>query len=242
MRLSCSFPKQATPKILSSSPGFALLFFTFLATLTLVVHLTCSLAYPAQVTLAWDAAADPGVTGYKLHIGPASGNYTQSIDVGNVTTYIVSDLSGGSTYYFATTSLDATGNESGYSNEISTTLPVLYSITATSDSNGTITPLGNPPVSQASSGSTIILSVTVNRGTSQSFTITPNAGYRVAEVKVDGVSVGSTGSFSFNNVTGNHVLSATFAVNAYSIPATTGKNRKKSIFTNTATYSNLLPK
>ena len=166
--------------------------------------------------------ADPDVTGYKLYYGPISGNYTQSIDVGNVTTYIVSNLASGNTYYFAATGHDATGNESGYSNEVSTTLPVLYSITATSDSNGTITPLGNPPVSQASSGSTVIKSVTVNQGSSQSFTITPNSGYRVAEVKADGASLGAAASYTFSNVAADHALAATFAVNTYSISSTSG--------------------
>ena len=72
-----------------------------------------------------------------------------------------------------------------------------YSITATAGANGTISPLG-----------TLIL----NYGGSQTFTITPNSGYHVAEVKVDGVSVGAVTTFTFNNVTSNHTIEATFEV------------------------------
>ena len=50
-----------------------------------------------------------------------------------------------------------------------------YTITASAGANGTISPSG---------------AVTVSYGASQSFTITPNSGYHVADVKVDGVSQG----------------------------------------------------
>jgi Divergent InlB B-repeat domain len=174
-------------------------------------------AYSAQETLAWDPITDPSVTGYKLYYGPTSGNYTQSIDVGNVTTCIVSNLTSGSTYYFAATVHDAIGNESDFSNEVSKTIPGLYSITTSSDSNGTIIPSGNPPVSQASNGSSVMKLVTVSQGSSQSFSITPNAGYHVADVKADGTSLGVVGAYTFNNVTADHSLNATFAISGYSI-------------------------
>ena len=49
------------------------------------------------VTLVWNADAptsDPGsnAVGYRLHIGPSSGNYTQTEDVGNTTAFTVSNL------------------------------------------------------------------------------------------------------------------------------------------------------
>lgn len=61
------------------------------------------------------------ITGYKVCYGTASGNYTTSVDVGNVTTYTVTGLSGGTTYYFAVTASNSSG-ESGYSNEVSKTI------------------------------------------------------------------------------------------------------------------------
>jgi hypothetical protein len=73
-----------------------------------------------------------------------------------------------------------------------------YTITATAGANGTITPSGT---------------VTVNHGATQTFTITANTGYHVADVKVDGSSVGALTSYTFTNVTANHTINATFAIN-----------------------------
>ncbi len=74
-------------------------------------------AEAASVTLGWDAAA--GVSGYKLHRGTASGSYTTSVNVGNQTSYTLSDLTSGTTYYFAVTAYDSSQEESSYSNEVS---------------------------------------------------------------------------------------------------------------------------
>ncbi len=70
----------------------------------------------ASLTLGWDAAT--GVSGYKIHRGTASGSYTTSVNVGNQTSYTVSDLTSGTTYYFAVTAYDSSQEESGYSNEV----------------------------------------------------------------------------------------------------------------------------
>jgi len=50
----------------------------------------------------------------------------------------------------------------------------------------------------------------LNYGESKSFTITPNIGYKISDVKVDGNSVGSVSSYTFTNITSNHTISATF--------------------------------
>ena len=72
----------------------------------------------ATVTLAWDPSPDPTVQGYILHCGTSPGNYTQHIDVGKATTYTLSGLQDGATYYLAVTAYDQQGNESVFSNEI----------------------------------------------------------------------------------------------------------------------------
>jgi uncharacterized repeat protein (TIGR02543 family) len=82
-----------------------------------------------------------------------------------------------------------------------------YTITASSGGNGTVTPAGV---------------TTVNSGDSQAYSITPSAGYHIVDVLVDTVSQGAIGSFTFNNVTANHTISATFAINTYTITATAG--------------------
>ncbi|MCX6345562.1 MAG: hypothetical protein NT018_10910, partial [Armatimonadetes bacterium] len=48
-------------------------------------------------------------------------------------------------------------------------------------------------------------------GTQSIYTMTPSPGYAVADVTVDGVWVGSVGSYTFNNVNASHTISATFA-------------------------------
>lgn len=83
--------------------------------------LLASTAASAQtVNLAWDASTDSTVTSYVVKWGTRAGNYTQSINVGNVTTYSVSGLVPDQKYYFVVTSVAAsTGLTSGPSNEVS---------------------------------------------------------------------------------------------------------------------------
>jgi len=72
-----------------------------------------------------------------------------------------------------------------------------YTITASAGSHGSISPSG---------------SVTVNQGSDKTFTITPDTGYQIDDVLVDGSSVGAVSSYTFNNVTENHTISATFII------------------------------
>ena len=80
-------------------------------------------AFAGQVSLAWNASSGP-VSGYKVYYGTASGNYASNLNVGNTTTATVASLADGSTYYFAVKAYDSTGNESGFSNEVSKPLTV----------------------------------------------------------------------------------------------------------------------
>jgi chitinase len=103
------------PKKLSRN----LVFFSVL----LVALLISVWARAEQVTLAWDANTEPDLSGYKVHYGTASGSYTTIVDVHNVTTYIVTGLTAGQTYYFVVTAYNAANNESGYSNQVSYSVP-----------------------------------------------------------------------------------------------------------------------
>lgn len=71
-----------------------------------------------SVSLAWQPSPSPSVTGYCVHYGPASGNYTNSVLVGKVTTNTVSGLASGATYYFAITAVGAGGQVSPFSNQV----------------------------------------------------------------------------------------------------------------------------
>jgi len=76
-----------------------------------------------QVTLTWDRNPEPDIAGYYIYQGSESGNYTNVINVGMSTTNTVSDLVEGGAYYFAVTAYNLSGLESGFSNEISYTVP-----------------------------------------------------------------------------------------------------------------------
>ena len=194
----------------------------------LLLYLSSGYAHSAQTTLAWDPPVNTdgtpftGFSGYKLFVGNASRSYTQTIDVGNTTTYALNNLSDGSTYFFAVADYDSSGNQSGYSNEVSKAFPFIYSLIATAGVGGIISPVGSAPASTATNGTSTITSVTVTQGATQSFTITPATGYTIADVKVDGVSVGAVVGYSFTAVTANHTIAASFAVITYSVTATAG--------------------
>jgi hypothetical protein len=82
-----------------------------------------------------------------------------------------------------------------------TAVPVSHTITVSEGSGGTVVP--NRTVTYGT--------VTVNHGGSQTFAITPNPGYSVASVRVDGIAqVPIPGSYTFTNVIADHNISATF--------------------------------
>ena len=73
-------------------------------------------------TLTWNPSTSTNLAGYKVYMGTASGGYSSSIAAENVTSYTVSNLEVGNTYYFAVTSYNSSGIESGFSNEVSKSL------------------------------------------------------------------------------------------------------------------------
>jgi hypothetical protein len=73
--------------------------------------------------LSWNASTSNAVVGYRVYYGTTPGNYAQAkgagIDVGSVTSYVVTGLEASTRYYFTVTAYAANGSESGYSNEAS---------------------------------------------------------------------------------------------------------------------------
>jgi hypothetical protein len=79
---------------------------------------TFEVASPAHVTLEWDPNTESDLAGYKMYVGSASGVYGAPIDVGLATTYTVTNLQSGHTYYFAVSAYNSARLESGKSNEV----------------------------------------------------------------------------------------------------------------------------
>jgi hypothetical protein len=162
--------------------------------------------------------------GYKLHMQNATRSHQQHIDVGTATNYLASNLTDGSTYYFAVTAYDTSGLDSSYSNEVSKSLAAATHLTtATYGSGGSITALSNSNYSVATSGTTTITSAKVSDGANQPFSVAAASGYSVSDLKVDGTSVEAVTSYTFSTVKADHTLSATFVVKAsYTISASAG--------------------
>ena len=70
-----------------------------------------------------------------------------------------------------------------------------YTIKATAGTGGSISPSGN---------------VSVREGRDQTFTITPDKGYAVSNVKIDGKSIGAVKSYTFENVRRTHTIEVIF--------------------------------
>ena len=97
------------------------------------------------------------------------------------------------------------GGGSGYS---------YYTIKATAGAGGSISPSG---------------SVSVREGRDQTFTITPDKGYAVANVKIDGKSIGAVKSYTFENVRRTHTIEVIFVK--------TNGNPQTGVFVDVATGS-----
>jgi hypothetical protein len=70
-------------------------------------------------SLTWSPNTETDVAGYKVYVGNAPGVYGAPINVGKVTSYVLSNLIPGNTYYFAVSAYDTSGNESAPSSVVS---------------------------------------------------------------------------------------------------------------------------
>ena len=94
-----------------------------------MIFLSSTALFAGETTLSWDAPSTntegtplTDLAGYFIYYGTATGDYSQIVDIGNVTTNQVTNLIDGITYYFAISAYDTYMNESDYSNEISRTI------------------------------------------------------------------------------------------------------------------------
>ncbi|TXH03362.1 MAG: hypothetical protein E6R05_03210 [Candidatus Moraniibacteriota bacterium] len=146
------------------------------------------------INLSWGSI--PGATSYQLRDGASviySGSSTSFAHTGLVTS---------SSHNYTVRSTGPSGS-SAYSGVVNRNAPdncvgSTYTIVANSGVGGAIAPSG------VISG--------IPAGDNRSFTITPNPGYSIASVVVDGVDRGALGSYTFNNITADHTITALFSM------------------------------
>ena len=170
--------------------------------------LTVSMATPTgapkytAITTSGKTLADAGLTTTGSTLNPNAGTLVWVDNAGNVlpgTTAVAANT----TYKWLFTPADAnyttlTGSIELYHKSSSGGggwYYTYYTIKATAGTNGSISPSGW---------------TSVRDGRDQTFTITPDKGYAVAKVLVDGKSVGAVKSYTFKNVTKDHTIEAIF--------------------------------
>ncbi len=92
-------------------------------------------------------------------------------------------------------------------NVVVTFAPDTFTLSASAGPGGSISPAG---------------ATVVDYGGSQSYTITPLGGRHIADVLVDGISVGAVASYNFTSVAASHTISASFALDSLTITASAG--------------------
>ena len=152
-----------------------------------------------QYTITYDLAggtADGNPNTYTIETGaftlknPTKSGYTftgwsgTGLDGENNMTVTIHTGSTGNRTYTAHWRYNGSGHSYSY-----------YTIKATAGAGGSIAPSGN---------------VSVREGRDQTFTITPDKGYAVANVKIDGKSIGAVKSYTFENVSRTHTIEVIF--------------------------------
>ena len=160
-----------------------------------------------SVSYSWSGT---GVSGVTTPTATNSAGYSTSGAVSDVSVTL-SDISGPLTIKCASVTVNAINNGGGGGGGGG---GFYYTINASVGLGGSINNLGL---------------VNFSYGSNQTYTITPNSGYEVSDVLVDGKSVGAITTYTFSDITGSHTISATFsAIN----------NNASLVSTNVASNSN----
>jgi beta-glucanase (GH16 family) len=167
------------------------------ATLTVpvIVRAPVITAQPADLSVAVGAAASFSVTA----TGTAPLHYQWSKDGAAVgadqATHSISSAALADAGHYAV----VVSNAAGSATSTAATLAVVaqgFTISASAGAGGAISPSG---------------AVAVAAGASQTFTLTPAAGQKIADVLVDGQSVGAVTSYTFTAVQAAHAIAASFS-------------------------------
>jgi hypothetical protein len=161
-------------------------------------------AAPSQYTLTATAGANGSISpagatsvtaggGLTYTIAPAAHYHVSNVNVDNAPVGAVTS------YRFDNVSADHTIHAEF---AIDT-----YTVSTDAGSGGTISPSGT---------------VTVAHGESLTFQVTPNAHHEIADVQVNGVSVGAVSSYTLTNIEGNTTCTASFVADTHTVTATAG--------------------
>ncbi|MBL0358155.1 MAG: hypothetical protein IPP72_15370 [Chitinophagaceae bacterium] len=187
-------------------------------TMTLTAGVTYTL-----ITLNYSASTGTASGTFTWTITPPAGGQIMLSNTGNIEWYTLA--SGGSpvgtgspfnpvpsvlanTSTPGTTALYAAcSNASSCRTAVNFVINANYTVTASSGANGTVTPAGVTTLSCDGTGDQI-------------YTITPDGGYSIQDVLVDGSSVGAVGTYTFTDVIANHTINATFVINCINVGIT----------------------
>ncbi len=154
-------------------------------------NLTChaTVSNGGTPTYAWYSCTDTDKT------GAAAINTTAHPTAATASFTIPTTLTAGTYYYFCRVSAAGAADVDSSVAKVTVNNIPSHTIVASAGSHGSISPNG---------------SVSVAEHADRAFTITPDHGYVVADVLVDGVSVGAVTSYTFTNVTANHTIAVSF--------------------------------
>ncbi len=177
--------------------------------------LFASHSHAGQATLMWDPPEiSTDVTGYVVDYGTASGTYTQGVNVGNITSYTLGNLSDGQTYYFAVAAYNSAGAESEYSNEVSKTMDIpnsLLTIKKTGTGSGVVTGNGINcgSICSASYTTGTIVSLSAKADTGSTFVGLSGGGCNGIGLCVITMNYATTITAIFNTNIANYLIVAT---------------------------------
>jgi len=136
-------------------------------------HLQVAVGNKNVVNLKWNQIDN--VKKFSVYRSSSLDNEYKVIGISTSTEYVDSNIDANVTYNYKIRAY-WNGTEASPSGIVSIMPLIIYTVTATAESGGSISPSGN---------------VKVAYGSSQSFNISPNVGYSILDVKIDGVSNGS---------------------------------------------------
>lgn len=85
--------------------------------LSILVSFSLTALFGQELSLVWDASAEPDLAGYKVYVGRKSRKYDYAVMAGLATEWSLEGLEPNGRYYFAVTAFNAAGNESLFSRE-----------------------------------------------------------------------------------------------------------------------------